>query len=268
MPHAAATLPSRKVTIRSMRAAKSGLWVAISAATPPVVRTVPATPRTQCRRSDIEVPGRLVCQHNPASWPMPGRSRHAAVRLRKACPEVLGARGASPKPTATVREFGRAHGDPGDHLRQNHVLQCGKFCRTNDETDRRNRSVAPDRSALAIGERPGVATIDEHYPPSGRSSSPAKMQQRRFAGPRRGGSATISPALAKGRPRAGPAAFAASVGNSPYPAQFQRRVTHAQRLDRVGTGRAPASIRCRQQRQHERHHHNLPSPRSSPDGGR
>ena len=146
------TRPSRSVTVRSIRAASSGLCVAISAATPCCAHH--AQQFLEHRPPPCRHPGCRWARRpaaRAAHWPAPARSPRAAARRPTACP--AGGRSRAPSPNASssarARRSAARAAAAGDHLRQHDVLQRGELAEQMmelvDEADR----VAADRGALA-----------------------------------------------------------------------------------------------------------------------
>ena len=180
--------PASSRSTRSIRAASSGLWVAISAASP-VSRTSPSSrlehPRPRSPGRGCRSARRRAAA--AAGWRAPARTPPAAARRPRAPPAGAPAGAASPTASRSsrARAARRPARDAGRALRQRDVLERRELRQQVVELVDEADGVAPQPRARRVVERGAARPSSRTVPRVGGVEQPRDMQERRLARPRR-----------------------------------------------------------------------------------
>ena len=178
--------PSLRRKVRSMRAASSRLWVAISAATPDWRTRLNELLEHALGGGRVEIAGRLVGKEEPRPIGDGAGDGHAlllaAGKLRGAVIAALGNAERVEELARALLGFGSRQAK--DELRQHDVLERREFRQEMveliDEADLR----AAHAGALAVAELDAIDAVDHHGAAIGAFEQSGDVQQRRLPRPR------------------------------------------------------------------------------------
>ena len=178
------TRPSRSVTRRSMRPARSRLCVAISAATRLAFTSAASVAEHVVRRLRVEIAGRLVGEQHARRVGDGARDRDT---LLLAARKFGGAMVLALGEAEIVEQFARPRARLGarqaaDHLRQDDVLERRELRQQVMELIDEADLGAPQRRALVVGHCRGRRAADMHLARVRRLQQAGQMQQRRLSG--------------------------------------------------------------------------------------
>ena len=234
--------------MRSIRAASSGLWVAISAAVPVSRTTSSRIANTSSAVCGSRLPVGSSARIRPGPLASARRDRHplllAARQLGRPVVEARQrARAARAAPSALRLRLALAA--PGDQLRHRHVLERGEVRQQVVELVDEADPLAAQAGALGIAQAVAGPPVDRDLAGAGPLQQAGDVQQRRLAGARRpdqrrdraGAAATRSMPCSTSRARPGPGRSGAGCPAAPA----RRNATHsaAPRPDRAAPPARP-----------------------------